>query len=285
VPNQFVKNTLGAETETIVGVFGSSITGAFSFNERWKSYVQTAIHYLRERGFNIRMIDYSINGGTLYSSASTTFTYPGWYLGSGSRDSNRNIDKAITDGITHALFLHDNNDTQSGHVGANQEGLNVYGEEQIDLFAQYGTLCDANSIPYIFATNNTNLTDTPTPVANFKLVSDNMKAVWDASGQPYLDIFYTMGNPADSYKGFAADYLDNVHWNLDNGTGIGHGKVAAALQQLLIDTYDLTEAVYELTEDKPCVAESGNPELLISDSDGTAIVEDKTGKFVFGIRL
>jgi hypothetical protein len=279
VANQFIKNTFGAETETVIGVFGSSITGAFSFNERWKSYAQTAVNYYRERGFNIRMIDYSINGGTLYNSASSTFTYPGWYLGSGSRDSNRNIDKAIADGITHALFLHDNNDTQAGHVGANPAGLNVYGEEQIDLFAQYGTICDANNVSYIFATNNTNLTDSPTPVANFKLVSDNMKSVWDASGQPYLDIFYTMGDPGNDYKGIAADYFDNVHWNLDNGTGIGHGKVFEALKALLNDTYSLKQPVWELQSDNPCTATSGNLELLLDDNN--IGLTDDNGKFLF----
>jgi len=279
MPNQFVKETFGAENKTKIVMLGDSVPGAWSFNDRYNSSVYDWIEYLKERGLKADLVDLTITGGGYYSSRPADYVIEPWMNfssgeGGDVRFADRSVEKAISLGATHVLVLFGSREATQGNVNPNPDGDNYFGEETIVLMEAYKAKFDAEGIETIFSTTNASPTLTNYQ-EKFTPLTEVIRTKCAEFGWNYIDVYDIMTDPLTGL-GRPGDFIDAVHWAQDNGTGIGHGRFFDALVPYFNNLYSLTQPVWELTEDTPC---DGN-ELLLDDNN--IALTDDNGNFLFG---
>lgn len=265
----YIKDTWrDADSLTNVWLLGDSIAGYWSYQDRFEGWFFQLIKHYKERGFNIKGHDASINGGYLYSSVGADYTKPAYVTGARpGRIAGYTIDTAIADGATDVILAMTNNDVFSGYTEPNPAGLNNIADEKRDLYAYYQSKCDANNITLHILTENTNTSD-QSLVDDFKFITDTLVAL---DQHNFIDNFYTLADPDNNYLAKAGYYLNAVHPN-----DVGNDAVFDTVLAHTDEFYSLTQEVYTLTEDKPC----GNNTLLLDDNN--IALQDDLGAFLFG---
>jgi len=267
--NMYIKDTWGdADAFTNVHLYGDSIAGYYSYQDRFDGWFFQLIKHYKDRGFNIKGHDSSINGGVLYHNRPSTYVVPAYVTGGRpSRINGFNIDDAVADGATDVIIAQTSNDVTLGHTDPNPAGLNSATDEQNDLYTAIQAVCDANNITLHILTQNTTvgnqgITDI------FKGITDELVALNEHN---YIDNFYTLADPDNGYLAKAGYYKNDFHPN-----EVGNQAVFDVVLSSIDNHYGLLADVATLVSDTPCA----DNKLIINKVTNIATQNNKTGSFL-----
>ena len=250
--SQFIKSTFGSESVTKVAMFADSVLGCWSFDDRFNSSAYDLIKYYKDRGFDIEFKDFSINGGGYYNSRPGSYVIEPWMNadgGSPTRFADRAAESAVSWGATHVLLLFGSREATQGNTNPNPAGGNYFGEETIVLIQSYIDYFSANNIEVVVSTTNAS-TDQTTQDKFTALTNVILEKGVDA-GWNMINTYDVMTDPQTGL-GRPDDFIDFLHWDQDNGTGIGHGRYLNSLIPYFNNLYSLTQPVWDLQEDIYC---------------------------------
>jgi len=223
-----------SDVTTRAKILGDSVSGGWTFSDRFVSYFFAMIRYYKDRGFNISGEDLTLNGGTPYNSAPSGFVKGPYVSGArpGTSGSN-NSTAAIAGGCTDLFWTMTTNAVQLGYMEINPEDPNPgIWNEQADIIEAVQAECDTAGVRLHVFLQNTRF-----PHAAYEVEKDQSRTISDfirtLPGINVFDIFDVMANPADSDFGFLADFKDKVHWTEEGDT-----KCLEALIQY-VNTFNL----------------------------------------------